>query len=103
ADKTSGRAEVSHLAARIDLVRGEEVARVTAGGIDGEVGFVEAVEAFFVARAPRKDSPHTRAAYRRDLYGVGELVGRALGVPLPLLRCDALTLSALRRGFAAFA
>src|SRR5439155_2256655 len=68
---------------------GEEVARVTAGGIDGEVGFVEAVEAFFVARAPRKDAPHTRAAYRRDRYRVGDLVGRWVGVPARRLRCGA--------------
>ena len=29
----------------------------------------QAQQAFFAARRPRKDSPHTTAAYRRDLAG----------------------------------
>jgi integrase/recombinase XerD len=67
-------------------------------GDDGAVTTVgELVEAFFVARAPRKDSPHTTAAYRRDLAAVSRLVG---GPGLPVAE---LTTGALRRAFAEFA
>src|SRR3954453_14959827 len=34
----------------------------------------EAQAAFFAARRPRKDSPHTTAAYRRDLAGITALL-----------------------------
>lgn len=59
-----------------------------------------AVEAFFVARAPRKDSPHTTAAYRRDLAAVSALVAEQLG-RAPLV-AD-LSAPVLRAAFAEFA
>ncbi|MFB9431933.1 tyrosine-type recombinase/integrase [Streptoalloteichus tenebrarius] len=67
------------------------------------VRLVDAEEAFFEARRPRKDSPHTTAAYRRDVAGVrarlAEVVGRA-GEELSL---SEVTAEALRRAFGLFA
>jgi len=60
-------------------------------------------EAFFVARRPRKDSPHTTAAYRRDLAGVGGLLAAELGVSVGGLSVDVLTTSSLRVAFGVFA
>ncbi len=62
-----------------------------------------AIDAFFVARAPRKDSPHTVAAYRRDLTAVTALLAEATDVAVADLSCVELTLPGLRRAFAAFA
>ena len=64
--------------------------------------FNQAVEAFFVARAPRKDSPHTVAAYRRDLTAVAHEAGRVVGVGVDDLRCSDLGASVLRAAFASF-
>jgi len=64
--------------------------------------FTDAVAGFFVSRAPRKDSPHTVAAYRRDLEGVAREVAIAVGVEVSGLRCDDLTVGPMRVGFAAF-
>lgn len=58
---------------------------------------------FFLARRPRKDSAHTRAAYHRDLRSINELLARQLGRPLPQLDVADLTVSALRRAFGEFA
>ena len=41
------------------------------------------IEEFLTARATRKPSPHTLAAYRRDLHAVAALVARALRLSLP--------------------
>lgn len=59
----------------------------------------DAVEAFFVARAPRKDSPHTTAAYRRDLAAVSGLLEVAAGRRLVVAELDAV---GLRVAFARF-
>ena len=40
---------------------------------------VDAQLAFFAARRPRKDSPHTTAAYRRDLAGITALLVDEIG------------------------
>ncbi|HEX8865050.1 MAG TPA: integrase, partial [Lentzea sp.] len=37
-----------------------------------------AQDAFFLARRTRKDSPHTTAAYQRDLQGVNTLLAETL-------------------------
>ncbi|MGA8113588.1 MAG: tyrosine-type recombinase/integrase [Actinocatenispora sp.] len=68
--------------------------------MDGGWPVAEAVDSFFVARAPRKDSPHTTAAYRRDLSAVLRLLADRLGRPatVPDLRA-----SVLRHAFAEFA
>lgn len=65
--------------------------------------FTDAVEAFFVSRAPRKDSPHTVAAYRRDLEAVAREAALAVGVEVTSLRCADLPAEVLRVAFASFA
>ncbi|HEY0698935.1 MAG TPA: tyrosine-type recombinase/integrase [Micromonospora sp.] len=63
------------------------------------------IEDFLTARATRKPSPHTIAAYRRDLSTISRLVADALATPLPPaeLPVTALTIRALRTAFARFA
>ncbi|MFY1692252.1 tyrosine-type recombinase/integrase [Plantactinospora sp. WMMB782] len=63
------------------------------------------VEQFLISRATRKPSPHTLAAYRRDLLAVARLVADGLATPLPLpaLPVSALTARSLRAAFARFA
>ncbi|HEX6876720.1 MAG TPA: tyrosine-type recombinase/integrase [Nocardioidaceae bacterium] len=62
----------------------------------------DAVDAWFLARAPRKDSPHTRAAYQRDLAAICQAAAQHLGRPVDELRVDDLTLRVLRNAFAAW-
>ncbi|HYS35390.1 MAG TPA: integrase, partial [Pseudonocardiaceae bacterium] len=47
--------------------------------ISMEVLVSDACQAFFAARRPRKDSPHTTAAYRRDLAGIVGLLAYGVG------------------------
>ncbi len=61
---------------------------------------LDAIDGWFLARAPRKDSPHTRAAYQRDLAALCQVVSTQLGRPVDELRVDDLTLRVLRRSFA---
>lgn len=63
------------------------------------------IEEFLVARTTRKPSPHTLAAYRRDLLAVARLVADDPTSPLPLaaLPVSALTPRRLRAAFARFA
>jgi integrase/recombinase XerC len=63
----------------------------------------EACEAFFAARRPRKDSPHTTVAYRRDLAGVVALVAVEVGCSVESLSVGDLTTSVLRGAFGVFA
>jgi len=63
----------------------------------------QAIEAFFLARRPRKDSPHTTNAYANDLRVIGELLAAAAHTPLERLTVDDLTVSALRSAFADYA
>jgi integrase/recombinase XerC len=58
---------------------------------------------FFVARTPRKDSPHTTVAYRRDLAAVRALCAAHLGVVEDELRLERLTVPVLRVAFAGYA
>src|SRR5215207_2761545 len=60
---------------------------------------LDAQVAFFAARRPRKDSPHTTDAYRRDLAGITSLLSET---PEDLT-ADDLTAEALRSAFGAFA
>jgi site-specific recombinase XerD len=61
------------------------------------------IDEFFLARRPRKHSPHTLAAYRRDFDTiVGHLV-EVTGTPADQLRIDGLDVRTLRRAFAAIA
>ena len=64
---------------------------------------VEAREAFFAARRPRKDSPHTTAAYRRDLGGVTVLVADGVGKAVEDIDVGELTTRVLRGAFGVFA
>jgi integrase/recombinase XerD len=63
---------------------------------------VALVEDFFVARKPLKGSPHTEAAYRRDLAGVSAHLAAELGAGPGELVLGQLDAKALRRGFASF-
>ncbi|MEU4389970.1 hypothetical protein [Kribbella sp. NPDC023855] len=62
-----------------------------------------AQSAFFAARRPRKDSPHTTDAYRRDLAGITTLLCATLDRDAEDLEVDELTAHALRTAFGAFA
>ncbi len=64
---------------------------------------VDAVEEFLVDLSAAKPSPHTLAAYRRDLLGVAARVAAAHGVGLDDLALIALDKASLRRGFASWA
>lgn len=63
---------------------------------------MELVEEFFVVRAPRKESPHTTAAYRRDLSGVLTVMARDEQTPLTGLTIENITARTLRRAFAGY-
>ncbi|MEW1960632.1 tyrosine-type recombinase/integrase [Kineococcus sp. NPDC059986] len=60
-----------------------------------------AVQAYEVARLPRKDSPHTLAARTRDVAGITPRLAAVVGVDAPLVAH--LTTPALRAAFADFA
>ncbi|OLR93801.1 tyrosine-type recombinase/integrase [Actinokineospora bangkokensis] len=62
---------------------------------------IDAQDAFFVARRPRKDSPHTTAAYRRDLAGVTAHLVAALGTED--VELEQVSAQVLREAFGAFA
>jgi integrase/recombinase XerC len=62
-----------------------------------------AQDAFFMARRPRKDSPHTTAAYRRDLGGITSLLATRANRPADTLTIADLTVTALRAAFGEFA
>ncbi|WFE40382.1 tyrosine-type recombinase/integrase [Micromonospora sp. WMMD998] len=64
------------------------------------------IEEFLTARATRKPSPHTLAAYRRDLTTVAKLVevdGDATPLPPARLPVSALSPRVMRAAFARFA
>ncbi|MBV2363147.1 tyrosine-type recombinase/integrase [Streptomonospora nanhaiensis] len=63
----------------------------------------EAVEDYLIARQPAKPSPHTLAAYRRDLTTVLRLAAHTHNTPPDQLLLTDLTAPLLRRAFAAFA
>ncbi|MEV6608122.1 MULTISPECIES: tyrosine-type recombinase/integrase [unclassified Kutzneria] len=64
---------------------------------------VDAQLAFFAARRPRKDSPHTTDAYRRDLAGITALLVDEIGGDAEMLVVEDLTGPALRAVFGVFA
>jgi len=61
------------------------------------------VEEFFEARRPRKDSPHTLAAYRRDVAGILALLAQVRQRPVAELTVQDVTAESLRRAFGRFA
>ncbi len=64
---------------------------------------VDAVEEYLVARGAEKPSPHTLAAYRRDLLGVLDRIAGVAGCDRGALRLADLDGQVLRRAFADFA
>jgi site-specific recombinase XerD len=62
-----------------------------------------AIEEFFLARAPRKHSEHTLAAYRRDFAAIVDRLVEVVGRPADQLRVDDLEIRHLRRAFAGIA
>ncbi|MDN5896367.1 MAG: tyrosine-type recombinase/integrase [Nocardioides sp.] len=63
----------------------------------------EAIDDYFLARQPRKDSEHTLLAYRSDLSAVTAAIADHAGIPPADLTVDQLTLQVMRAGFAAYA
>lgn len=64
---------------------------------------VELVDDFFTVRAPRKESAHTIAAYRRDLAGLLDVLGHQQRVSTVDLTSSDISARTLRQAFAAFA
>ena len=64
---------------------------------------MEAQDAFFAARRTRKDSPHTTAAYRRDLAVVGAQLAELVACSPAELALAHLTPGNLRAAFGQFA
>ncbi|HEY4457251.1 MAG TPA: tyrosine-type recombinase/integrase [Pseudonocardiaceae bacterium] len=67
------------------------------------VQLAQAQEAFFAARRTRKDSPHTTAAYRRDLAVVGAHLAELLTCSPAELALEHVTPANLRDAFGRFA
>ena len=61
------------------------------------------VEEFFLARRPKKHSPHTLAAYRRDLDAILSRLVEVTGTPRGELTMGQLEVRTLRRAFAGIA
>ncbi|CAA9214147.1 MAG: Phage integrase family protein [uncultured Corynebacteriales bacterium] len=61
------------------------------------------VDRFFAARRSLKDSPHTTAAYRRDLAAIIAIVRDVTGTAEGGLVAEDLTVAALREAFGVFA
>lgn len=59
-----------------------------------------AIEEFFLARMPRKHSPHTLEAYRRDLDAITVHLVELLGAPASAITVEQLDIRTLRRAFA---
>ena len=68
-----------------------------------ECAVLDAVDRFFAARRSLKDSPHTTAAYTRDLSAITAVTAGALGIDAAELTVDQLTAPVLRDAFGAFA
>ncbi|WP_159940221.1 tyrosine-type recombinase/integrase [Nocardiopsis sp. FR6] len=72
--------------------------------MSGQTGpVVEAVEQYLVARRAAKPSPHTVAAYRRDLHGVLRCVAQVVGAEPGRVGWADLGAPVLRAAFAEFA
>jgi site-specific recombinase XerD len=61
----------------------------------------ELIEEFFLARMPKKHSPHTLAAYRRDLDAISAQLVTVLETEADRITVDQLDVKTLRRAFAA--
>jgi site-specific recombinase XerC len=72
---------------------------LTSGHVDRTPLVVDAIDGWFLARAPRKDSPHTRSAYERDLAAICQAAAAHLNRPVDELRVGDLTLRVMRSAF----
>ncbi len=71
------------------------------GSPSGDPLLLDSIEEFFLARMPRKHSPHTLSAYRRDFESVIARLENVVGTPKTDLRISCLDVPTLRRAFAA--
>lgn len=94
---------------RVIMVRGigegrtMSVAQESVVPAGSSLAVAEAVQEYLVARRPAKPSPHTVAAYRRDLEGVLECAAAVRGCDVQALRLVDLSAALLRRAFAEYA
>ncbi len=72
-------------------------------GTTGGADLLAVIDEFFLARAPRKHSEHTLAAYRRDFNAIVDQLTETLGRPATELAVDDLEIANLRRAFAGVA
>lgn len=70
---------------------------------DAQLTVIPAIESFFAARRTLKDSPHTTAAYRRDLSAITIIIAASNGVAVEDVRLDQLSAAVLRDAFGEFA
>lgn len=63
----------------------------------------DAVDGYFLARRPRKDSEHTLAAYRRDLRIITGIIGDQTATPVDDIIIETLSLRTMRAAFSEFA
>ena len=73
------------------------------GGTNNDRLLVTLVDRFFAARRSLKDSPHTTAAYRRDLSAITSALAAAAGVDPAAVTADQLSAQAIRDAFGEFA
>ncbi|MGH3435360.1 MAG: tyrosine-type recombinase/integrase [Sciscionella sp.] len=71
--------------------------------ITDAVHIIRAQQEFFLARRPRKDSPHTELAYRRDLRAITTMLMVRLACPPQRIEVRSLTVAVLREAFGTFA
>jgi len=72
-----------------------------AGAADGRL-VVTLIDRFFAARRSLKDSPHTTAAYRRDLAAITSVLATAAGMDPSGVTADQLSARAVRDAFGDF-
>ena len=60
----------------------------------------ELIDEFFLARMPKKHSPNTLAAYRRDFDAIRATLSDVLGIPASEITIEQLDVRTLRRAFA---
>ena len=70
---------------------------------DSPTSLPAAIDEFFLARRPRKDSAHTQAAYRRDLDHITRQLAAHLDRSPPEIRLADVDTRALRTAFGAYA
>jgi site-specific recombinase XerD len=71
-------------------------------GVSGDRSVVTLIDRFFAGRRFLKDSPHTTAAYRRDLAAITAALAAAAGVDPAAVTADQLSARAVRDAFGDF-